>query len=213
MEIYEAMSTQRAIRRLRSDPIPEGVVDRILTAATWAPSGGNVQPWRIILVEDAEKKAALEEMYKARWDAYAANYKDRLEALAGNDRATAERALAAGDYLATHMHDAPAIAIFCYNPGRMTITDAMLDHESVVGGGSVYPAVQNFMLACRAEGVGCVLTTLLCMDEPAVKSLLRIPADWHTCAHVPIGYAVGGGYGRIRRRPIERMVFRDGWSA
>jgi hypothetical protein len=76
----------------------------------------------------------------------------------------------------------------------------------------VYPSVQNLLLACRGEGLGCVLTTLLCMDEPAVKSLLGVPADWYTCAHVPIGYPAGGGYGPITRRSLTKMVFRDAWD-
>jgi nitroreductase len=82
----------------------------------------------------------------------------------------------------------------------------------VVGGGSVYPAVQNLLLACRNEGLGCVLTTLLCREEAAVKDLLDIPADWFTCAHVPIGYPVGGGHGPISRKPASEMVFWDSFG-
>lgn len=212
MEMYEAMSTQRAIRRLRPDPIPADVLERVLTAATWAPTGGNVQPWRIVLVDDDAKKQALETLYAPRWREYTKNYGARLAALKPAERATSERTIAAGDYLSTHLHEAPVIAVFCYSPARMTITDSDLPHESVVGGGSVYPSVQNLMLACRNEGLGCVLTTLLCMDEAEVKVLLGVPDDWHTCAHIPIGYPVRGGYGPIHRRPIDRMVFRNMWE-
>ena len=107
------------------------------------------------------------------------------------------------------MHEVPVIAVFCYNPDLMTITDADQGRPSVVGGGSVYPAVQNLLLAARNEGLGCVLTTLLCMEEPAVKALLDIPEDWYTAAHVPIGYAVGGGHGSISRKPVAEMVSWD----
>jgi nitroreductase len=120
--------------------------------------------------------------------------------------------LDAGTYLATHLHEVPVIAVFCFNPQQMTITDAGLDRPSVVGGGSVYPAVQNLLLAARNEGLGCVLTTLLCIEEAQVKPLLSIPEEWYTCAHVPLGYPVGGGHGPISRKPMEAMVHFNGWG-
>ena len=118
----------------------------------------------------------------------------------------------AGTYLATHMHEAPLIAVFCYNPGIMTITDSDLDRPSVVGGGSVYPAVQNFLLACRNEGLGCVLTTLLCYEEPEVRRMLGLPEGWYTCAHVPVGYPVKGGHGPISRNSLDKMVSFNAWA-
>jgi nitroreductase len=119
--------------------------------------------------------------------------------------------LDAGNYLAEHMHEAPLIAVFCFNPKLMAITDSDLDRPSVVGGGSVYPAVQNFLLACRNEGLGCVITTLLCYEEAAVKELLGMPEDWYTCAHIPVGYPILGGHGSIRRRGVEQMVRYNQW--
>ncbi len=210
--LYEMMRTQRAIRRLKSDPIPDDVMHRILTAASWAPSGGNQQPWRIVLVRDAAKKKALGDMYGALWEKFAAMYRKRFEGLSPEEQAKEERTIAAGDYLCAHFHALPAVAIFCFNPKMMAVTDAKQDRVSVVGGGSVYPAVQNLMLACRAEGVGCVLTTLLCQVEPDVKALLDMPEDWYTCAAVPMGYPVGGGYGPIKRRAAGELCFEDGWK-
>jgi nitroreductase len=212
MDIYDAMSTQRAVRRLRSDPIPPDVLERVLTAATWAPTGGNVQPWRMVVVTDPKQKQALQQLYQPRWNGYIENYRKRLATLSPSDRAKSERTITAGDHLAANMGNVPVIVVFCYNPSMMAITDSAQPRPSVVGGGSVYPSVQNLLLACRNEGLGCVLTTLLCMDEPAVKKLLALPPDWYTCAHVPIGYPVGGGYGRITRRPLAKMVFRDQWE-
>ena len=213
MDLYDAMSTLRAVRRLRPDPIPEDVVDRVLTAATWAPTGGNVQPWRIIAVRDPAKKQALEDLYRPRWQGYVPGYRERMKSMTPENRAKSGRGLDAGDYLAEHMHEAPLIVVFCYNPSIMTITDKDQPRPSVVGGGSVYPAVQNLLLAARNEGLGCVLTTLLCMDEPAVKALLAMPDDWYTCAHVPIGYPVAGGHGPIARYSRARMVFEDSWDS
>jgi nitroreductase len=212
MELYDAMSTLRAVRRLRPDPVPEDVLQRVFTAATWAPSGGNHQPWRIIAVRDPGKKQALEDLYRPRWEAYIPGYVEHMAHMAPEIREKSAKALEAGNYLSTHMHEAPVIAVFCYNPDNMAITDSEQPRPSVVGGGSVYPAVHNLLLACRNEGLGCVLTTLLCMEEPKVKALLDIPDEWYTCAHVPIGYAVGGGHGPIARRPAEQMIFRDSWG-
>ena len=209
MELYDAMSTLRAVRRIRPDPVPDEVLERVFRAATWAPSGGNHQGWRIVAVRDPAKKQALEDLYRPHWEGYVPGYEAHMADMPEPARSSSERALAAGTYLATHLHEAPVVAVFCFNPGRMTITDQDLDRPSVVGGGSVYPAVQNLLLACRNEGLGCVLTTLLCREEGAVKKLLDIPEDWFTCAHVPIGYPVGGGHGPISRKPVADMVFWD----
>ncbi|MEZ5559118.1 MAG: nitroreductase family protein [Pseudomonadales bacterium] len=216
MELYDAMSTLRAVRRLRPDPIPEDVLQRVFQAATWAPSGGNHQPWRIIAVRDGASKQALEDLYRPHWERYVPGYEQHMQSMPEAEREKSRRALESGTYLATHMHEAPVIAVFCFNPARLTITDAALaepgGRPSVVGGGSLYPAVQNLLLACRNEGLGCVLTTLLCVEEPAVRRLLALPDDWYTYAHVPIGYPVGGGHGAISRRPAEAMVFHDRWG-
>ena len=97
----------------------------------------------------------------------------------------------------------------------MAITDAKLDRISMVGGGSVYPAVQNAMLACVAEGLGCTLTTLHCLREDEVKTLLDIPDSWATVGLVPIGYPVGKGHGPITRKGPDvmaaRNTFAEGW--
>jgi nitroreductase len=119
---------------------------------------------------------------------------------------------AAGDYLADHFSQTPVLLVFCFNPKSMAITDAKLDRVSVVGGASIYPAVQNALLACRVEGLGCVLTTLLCACEEEVRRILEIPEPWGTAAAIPIGYPVLGGHGPISRRPVEKLAFEDSWG-
>ena len=210
--VYEAMSTLRAVRRLRPDPVPDDVVARVLEAASWAPTGGNVQPWRVVVVRDAGKKARLQELYAARWAAYAGQHMAQLEGAPEAVRAKNERMLDAGNYLAEHFAETPAVLIFCFNPKIMAITDIQQDRVSVVGGASIYPAVENALLACRAEGLGCVLTTLLCETEPEVRALLEIPEPWATAAAVPIGYPVLGGHGPITRRPISKLSYADTWG-
>lgn len=212
MNLIEAMSTLRAVRRLKADPIPDDVLDRVLQAAAWAPTGGNAQPWRIVLVQDAAKKERLGELYAEQWAIFARGYQANVDGLPEADKAQEQRNLNAGNYLAEHFHEAPAIAIFCFNPKMMAITDIKLDRVSVVGGGSVYTAVQNLLLAARAEGLGCVLTTLLCICEPEVRELLDIPEPWGTAAAIPLGYPVGKGHGPIRRRATSSLVFSDSFG-
>jgi nitroreductase len=212
IDLYEAMSTLRAVRRLRPDPIPDEVLHRILQAAVWAPTGGNKQPWRVIAVKDARKRQALKALYQPAWKRFAAVYSKGIESLPAKERDKQERTLKASDTLADNLHLCPVILMFCFNPSLMAITDADLGRPSVVGGGSVYPAVQNALLACRAEGLGCTITTLLCLREKEVKQLLDIPQDWYTCAAVPIGYPVGRGHGPITRQPVAEMAYLDTWG-
>lgn len=209
--IYDLMSTCRAVRRLRPDPIADDVLARVFQAATWAPSGGNRQPWRIVAVREPEIKASLGSLYKEMWSGYAASSAKAAEKLPTLLRESTLRTLAAGDYLADHFAEVPVVAIFCFNPNPLAITDAALSRPSVVGGGSLYPAVQNLLLACRSEGLGCVLTTLLCYKEAEVKALLQVPDAWGTYACVPIGYPVGRGHGPLTRRPAEELVHWDRW--
>jgi nitroreductase len=208
-DLYETMSTLRAVRKLRTDPIPDDVLERVLQAACWAPTGGNQQPWRVVVVTDPEKKAALQEIYRPEWQTYSAGFVGRLSGLPPDELEKWKRVAAAGDHLADHLHEAPAILLFCANPKMMAITDAKLDRISMVGGGSVYPAVQNAMLACVAEGLGCTLTTLHCLREGEVKALLDIPDGWATLAMVPIGYPIGRGHGPITRQPPAALAYRD----
>jgi nitroreductase len=214
-DLYDVMSTLRAVRRVRPDPIPADVLDRVLQAACWAPTGGNMQPWRIIVVRSPEKKQALADVYAPEWKTYAEFGRRRAERqqLPAADMAKLERTLAAGDYLAAHLHEAPAILLFIADPAMMAITDKNLDRISMVGGGSVYTAVENAMLACVAEGLGCTLTTLHCIREPEVKATLAIPESWATLAMVPIGYPIGKGHGPITRRPPAELVFDDVYGA
>jgi nitroreductase len=189
------------------------VLERVLRAATWAPSGGNAQPWRVVVVRAAATKARLGELYAEEWRRFSAGYTERLARLDPEPRARQERAIHAGDHLAAHFHETPAVLVFCFRPSLLAITDAGLGRPSIVGGASVYPAVQNALLACRAEGLGCTLTTLLCFREPEVRELLAIPDDWATAAAVPVGYPIGKGHGPIDRRPVSAMAFVDRWGS
>jgi nitroreductase len=213
MDLYEAMSTCRAVRRHKPDPIPDDVLRRVLEAATWGPTGGNAQPWRIVVVRDAAKRRALRDLYLPLWQEYSKEYMEASKGLTGDAAAKRDRMLGAATHLAEHLEVSPAIAVFVFDVRRMAITDDGLGRPSVVGGASIYPAVQNLLLACRNEGLGCVLTTLLCKAEPQVLSLLEIPKPWATAAFVPIGWPASKGHGPITRRPVENMAFGDRFGA
>ena len=212
MELYEAMSTTRAVRRLRSDPIPDEVLRRVLTAATYGPSGGNRQSWRMLVVKQPALKERLQQLYAKPWEAYSARGRKALEALPERSRDKGLRNLDAGDYLAEHLGEVPAIVVLCFDPRGLAITDAALSRPSVVGGASIYPAVQNLLLACRSEGMGCVLTTLLCAHEDEIRPLLGLPDEWYLAAFIPIGYPVGGGHGPLSRIAVEHMTYLDRWG-
>ena len=212
-DIYEMMSTLRAVRKLRTDPIPDDVLERVLQAACWAPTGGNVQPWRVIVVRSPERKQALEDIYRPEWYDYLDGFKQRISSMPEDQQPLWERTMLAGNYLADHLHEAPVILMFVADPRNMAITDAKLDRISMVGGGSVYTAVQNAMLAARTEGLGCALTTLHCIREPEVKAALDIPEEWATLAMIPLGYPVGKGHGPISRQPPSVLAFDDTFGA
>ena len=212
-DIYDMMSTLRAVRRLRPDPIPDDVLDRVLHAACWAPTGGNVQPWRVIVVRSPERKQALADVYRPEWYAYLKGFETRIEAMDEDQQPMWRRTMLAGNYLADHLQDAPVILMFVADPRNMAITDAKLDRISMVGGGSVYTAVQNAMLAARTEGLGCTLTTLHCLREDEVKAALDIPDRWATLAMVPLGYPMGAGHGPITRQPPSALAFDDSFGA
>ncbi len=207
--VYDVMSTLRAVRRLKPDPIPGDVLERVLQAACWAPTGGNQQPWKVIVVRRPDLKTRLADLYRPEWERFRGGYVKRMEAMGPDDQARWGRMLVAGDHLADHMAEAPVILLFCADFKRMAVTDAKLDRISLVGGASVYPPVQNLMLACVAEGLGCTLTTLHCLREGEVKEALGIPEDWATAAMVPIGYPVLKGHGPINRRGPEAMAYAD----
>lgn len=209
MDLYDAMSTQRAVRRLRPDPVPDDVLARVLRAATWAPTGANQQPWRIVVVTDPAVKQGLADLYRPEWERFAGVYAAQIEAAPESARAAMERTRAAGDHLAATLQHAPVLVVFCFDPRQMAITDRKLERISVVGGASVYPAVQNLLLACVAEGLGCVLTTLHCLREPEVAQLLGVPEGWGTAALVPVGYPERGGHGPTTRRPVAELTYRD----
>jgi nitroreductase len=201
MDLYEALYTTRAMRRLEPDPLPPDAAARLVDAAVRAPSGSNMQAWRIILVEDADKRAALGPLYADAYqrlqDTVYAGARERAEA-SGNEALL--RVMRSSDWLADHFGEAPLIALF-YD-------------RNDPSGASIYPAVWNFMLAARGMGIGTTLTTILgAFKHDEVAELFGVPLDkgWMLRAAVPCGYP-RGRWGLARRKPAHNVAFADAWG-
>jgi nitroreductase len=207
MTLQEVIETTGTCRFYRPDPIPMDVLVRVLHAARFAPSGGNRQPVRFIVVRDAEKKRTLKEWYLPIWN----NYAGRIKQAAPPDPVRA-RLLENADHFAHHLDDVPVLLVVCAVMSDLLPTDQGLGRVSIVGGASVYPAVQNVLLKAREEGLGTALTTLLCMVEPQVQQLLNIPDGVATAAMITLGYPARPFPKRLRRRPLAEVAFADAYG-
>ena len=204
MELIEAMQTNGTCRYFKPDPVPDEVLLRAFSAARFAPQGGNRQPVRWVVVRDPAKKRQLRQWYLQPWKAYLAAAQEgeiRIGAM--------NKLLYDADHFAEHLDEIPVLAVVCAELGEIHPTDHELGRLSVVGGGSIYPTVQNFLLACRAEGLGTALTTLLCHFEPQVRDLLGIPEGIITAGTIAVGYPAKPFPKRLTRRPVEEVVFLD----
>ncbi len=206
MDLFEAMRTCRSIRRFRPDPIPEADLRRILEAAICAPSGGNRQNWAFVVVRDPELRRRIGEYYReATLQLYASGYLDPPEGASDEVVEQYARRRRNGERFAHHIHEAPVIVIAC-------LRTADGEPPPFTAGGSIYPAVQNLMLAARALGIGSVITTNhKRTHDREVNELLGIPPDYVTAALVPLGYPAGR-FGPLSRRPIEEVCFADRFS-
>ncbi|MGR9092360.1 MAG: nitroreductase family protein [Gammaproteobacteria bacterium] len=204
MTLDEIMRTNGTCRYYTTGPVDDDALRRVLDGARWAPTGGNRQPLRFIAVRDPAKKRRLKALYLPLWN-------DFLNAInAGEKQYDARpKLLVDADYFANHLEQIPVMLIVCVRLADVQPTDAALDRLSVVGGASIYPAVQNVLLAARAEGLGSALTTLLCAAEPDVKTLLGIPDDVATAAMVTIGWPARPFPRKLNRRPLAEFAFTD----
>jgi nitroreductase len=184
--IWELFPRQRAVRLFSEREVDEATLDRVLEAATRAPSGSNTQPWRFIVVRDREVKAQLSTLYE---DAFREAYGDQPP-----DRGRSR----------TPWTDVPVLVVVCVQVPQN-------GRAGFQTGASVYPAVQNLMLAARAVGLGSVLTSLHRRRRDQVHAILGIPETYDSAAIVPLGWPVER-YGKNRRRPVEEITMRDRWD-
>ena len=197
MELFEAMRTQRALRRLKPDPVPEELIWQILEAATGAPSGGNLQPWNFVVIRDPGIKRKLHEFYL---DGMAHVTRPSGSALADTNDARMGRS---ARYLAEHLAEAPVLIL-----ATVRLADVA---STTPPGACIYPAVQNLMLAARSLGLGSVLTTLHRHREKDVVALLGIPTGIETMALIPLGWPLDR-HGPTRRKPAAEIAFWDRWG-
>jgi nitroreductase len=206
MDFHTVVTTAGTCRDFRPDAVPDDVLRRVLDAARFAPSGGNRQPVRLVVVRDAALRRQLRDLYVPLWETYVA----RMGAGGTGQRA---RLVARADRFARGLDAVPVLVVVCAMLGEVLPTDAHLGRLSVVGGASIYPAVQNLLLAARDAGLGAALTTLLCAVEPQVKALLAIPDEAATAALVALGWPAEPFPGKLTRRPLAAMAFGDRWGA
>lgn len=207
MDLIEAMRTQGTCRYYLDRDVPDEVLYRAFEAARFGPQGGNRQPVRFVVVRDAAKKRKLKEWYLEQWNVYVG----RATGADEPNKALPESVKAA-DHFAQHYDEVAALVVVCAEVKGLYPTDKDLDRLSIVGGGSVYPMVQNFLLACRNEGLGSTLTTLLCAAEPQVKELLLIPDGVITAATIAVGWPARPFPTKLRRIDVDEIVHVDSYD-
>jgi len=230
--ILEVMATMRAMRRLKPDPVPDELLEQLVEAATWAPSGGNIQAFSFVVVTDREQMARLAELWRVVCDFYLASFATVTPSHMSQERY--DRLKDALRFQRDHFHETPAVIVACYELSQWT---ARLQRQwrhfadSIRGLGprraatfvagvpafsgrseaaSVYPGVQNLLLAARALGLAATLTTWHLALEPEFKAVLGIPRSVKTFAIVPVGWP-RGNFGPVARRSAAEVIHRDRW--
>jgi len=219
--LFEAIYSARSLRRLKPDPVPEHLITKILDAAIRAPSGGNTQNWAFVVARDPEQRRKLGMIYRKASDIAEAMYAARGRPAHLTEQQFA-RMMGAGAHLWQHMGDAPVLLLPCGRRPALPAREALPPDIAVhwedevayadrIRGASIYPAVQNIILACRALGLGTVITTNHIRYEAEVKELLGIPEDVATFALMPIGWPLDR-FGPLTRRPLAEVAHADRWG-
>ena len=193
--LFEAMYSQRAIRHIKSDPIPDDLVEKVIEAGIRAPNGGNQQGWAFVVIKDPEVKKKMAPLYSRV---------PRPDHGAPATWSQKNAAVSVG-YLEEHVADIPVWILACTrSPG-----------DDVMNGASIYPAVQNMLLAARALGLGSVLTTRVRRGyEDEMREWIGLPDDWVTAAMIPLGWPLDGyEYGPTNRKPASGVTHWDKWGA
>ncbi len=202
-DLFEIMQSTRAMRRLKPDPVPDELIRKILHAGVCAPNGANTQKWRFLVVKDPQIKQRVQIHYKRAFDEVIGPRYTSSDPPPGVTRERYLRQLSAVAYLTDHFHEAPVWIVACLDEGTSTPTRG--------SGASIYPAVQNMLLAARALGLGATLTTRHLMYEKETEAALGLPSGVHSYAILPIGYPMGK-FGPVGRGPLADIVYEDRWG-
>lgn len=203
VDVFGIMHTTRAMRRLKPDPVPDALIAKILRAGACAPNGGNTQRWRFLVVKDAGIKKAVQVHYQRAFDEVVGPRYLKSTPPPGVSREAYDRQHAAVQYLTEHFHEAPVWIVACLEEGTTPPTRW--------SGASIYPAVQNMLLAARALGLGATLTTRHLLYEKETEAALGLPPGVHSYAILPIGYPMGK-FGPVGRGPLDDIVYQDRWG-
>jgi len=203
--LFETIFGTRAMRRLKPDPVPDELIVRILRAGQAAPNGSNAQNWGFLVVKDPAVKAKVAGYYRRAWDeGPRQHYEARFAAMpegSGKDRLARQQD--AVHYLSDHFHEAPVWIVPCLKVGEQG--------ANVLSGASIYPAVQNMLLAARVFALGAVLTARHLMFIEAVDAIFGLPEGFRSFAIVPVGYPMGK-FGPVGRGDLADFVHLDRWG-
>ncbi|MDQ6835169.1 MAG: nitroreductase family protein [Actinomycetota bacterium] len=211
-DLYEVMRGTSSTRRFKADPVPREALEHVLDNARFAPSGGNRQGWRVIVITDADLRRRLRELYAEPWDRYMEQTGGRAALQAGAQSGLSPlrlRSLRAADDYAHHFDQVPVHLVVCVELDALAITDSELERPSIVGGASIYPFVHNILLGLRREGLGASFTTLLVPAEPQVRELLLIPDRMAMAGHISVGYRADDWPSRLSRHPVGEFTFAE----
>jgi F420 biosynthesis protein FbiB-like protein len=203
MEFFEVVHTQRSIRQFKPDDVPDEAIWKMLDAAIRAPSGSNTQPWGFLVVRDPAKREAIARAVKERSGDAAAG---RAEAEQMDP--VRRRMRMSSIAFRENVMSAPVLLIPCL----VAPSSPTSDSESLYAGSSIYGAVQNMMLAARAQGLGTVLTTFNIRIEDVIRQEFNLPDDAKPVAVIPLGYPDGQRFGPTTRKPVESVTHWDGWG-
>jgi nitroreductase len=212
-ELLDAIRTTCAVRRFSDAPVTDEEVLTCIRAAVQAPSGGNLQPWQFVVVRDAAVKRALGDVYKRAYERYEpAMLRATPPPRSDDDAARHARMLAGARHLAAHIGEAPALVAVLMPDIPFTLSDEQGPLDVGTLHASVYPAVQNLMLAARCLGIGTTLTTVYRIYQDEVRNLLAIPERYQIVALVPMGRP-RGRFVVAHRRPAESVTHWDRFGA
>ena len=207
-ELFDIMASTRSMRRLKPDPVPDALIYQILDAGIRAPSGTNTQNWRFVVVKDPDIKKQVAAVYQKGWAQVETTYADRPGPEHMEDTKF-RRLISAAAYLAQNMAEVPVLLFACLKERPMP--PELAARLARLSGSSIYPAVQNMLLACRALGLGATLTTVASLHEEEIRAVLKLPEDISTYALLPIGYPMGR-FGPVTRVPAEEVTCVDQWG-
>jgi nitroreductase len=212
LDLYEVMRCAPSTRNFTDQPVAREVLERVLDNARYAPSGGNRQGWRVIVITAPDIRRRLRELYQEPWDAYMVKTGGRAALDAGEASGLPKgrlRMLRGADEYARRFDQVPVHLLPCVDVNSLAVTDEALDRPSIVGGASIYPFVQNILLALRHEGLGAAFTTLLVPAEPQIRQLLAIPEEMAVAGHISVGYRSDPWPQQLSRKPVADFAFGD----